>query len=588
MTDMRMRHRFHSKKALIVAGAAVLLLILLVLAFLMRPAYAASEKTLSHVKDAVARQQTIEQEIQAVYQAGSFTFSAPLVLQDPYQTAPLTALLIFSTPENSQISIHVPGKTPEAGVEYIFPGFEKYHEIPVYGLYAGTLNHVTISMKTQNGESAQAGIDLQTEALPVYIRAFTINTLVRNQYNPGFNFALLDRKMIFDIDGDVRWYSTQKSWEVLTKLKNGRYLFTYSESGTEGDIVMEEDLLGKIYAVYNIADGVHHDIYELPTGNLLMTSADLKSDTVEDYLIEIDRKSGHIVRSFDLKVVLDPGRPHQVEELAANDWLHLNSIVYDPGDHSIIVSSKAQSAVVKLTYPGMKIKWILGPHDNWSPKYQPYLLKPQGKNFEWPWSQHHATLYSPNAPGDNFNDILLFDNGMYRSFESAHAYLPSEWYSRVVHYRINEATMTIEQIWEYGRERGAATFSALRGSAYRLPNGNVLGTWGDIYKDTKGNPLVSNSASGTVETKIIEVDPSTDEVVFECSAPTETYRTMRTGIYDGYAEGNAYLSGRVNDTSGNDLFDRSVMAWRDVRRWTITPLMAWLKKIGHQVLATIQ
>ena len=587
MTNMPMQARFRYKKALMIAGAAVLL-ILCVLAFLLRPAYAASAKTLSFAKDTVARQQKIEQEIRAAYQAGKFTFTAPLVIQDPYQTAPLTALVIFNTPEDSQISIHVPGQTPEAAVDTIFPGYQKYHEIPIFGLYADTLNHVTMRMKTQNGQSAQTVLDLQTEPLPVYIKNFTIDTVDRNKYNPGLNFALMDRKPVFDIDGNVRWYSTKKSWEVFTKLKNGRYLFTYSEGGQEGDVLMEEDLLGKIYAIYNIADGIHHDIYELPTGNLLITSADLHSKTIEDYIIEIDRSSGHIVRSFDLKDILDPGRPHQVKELAANDWLHLNSIVYDPSDHSIIISSKAQSAVVKLTYPGMQIKWILGPHDNWSPKFQPFLLSPVGKDFDWPWSQHHATLYSPDGPGDNSIDILLFDNGMYRSFESASAYPLSEWYSMVVHYRINEAARTIEQVWEYGRERGPATFSALRGSAYRLSNGDVLGTWGDIYKDARGNPAVSGSASGTLETKIIEVDPANNRVIFECTVPAETYRTLRAGLYDGYSEENVYLSKALHDTTGNDLADRSVMAWRDVRRWTITPLMAWLKSIGHQILASIK
>ena len=77
-----------------------------------------------------------------------------------------------------------------------------------------------------------------------------------------------------------------------------------------------------------------------------------------------------------------------------------------------------------MTYPGMQIKWILGPHDNWSPKFQPYLLTPVGENFEWPWSQHHATLYGPDVPGDNIIDILLFDNGLYRSFDLASAYSP--------------------------------------------------------------------------------------------------------------------------------------------------------------------
>jgi arylsulfate sulfotransferase len=272
-----------------------------------------------------------------------------------------------------------------------------------------------------------------------------------------------------------------------------------------------------------------------------------------------------------------------VLQLASNDWLHMNSIVYDPSDRSIIVSCKAQSAVVKLSYPGMQIKWILGPQDNWSQKYQPYLLKPVGNNFDWFWSQHHATLYSPD-PSGNLVDLLLFDNGNYRSFSLANAYPPSEWYSKMAHYRIDEAARTVELVWEYGRERGPAIFSAARGSAYHLANGDVLGTWGDIYKDAQGNPADTDSATGSEETKIIEVDPSTNAVVFESSAAAETYRAMRLGMYAGYSEVNDYFSTALNDTTGNDLADRSVMAWRDLKRWTITPFVTWLKALRHSIL----
>ena len=404
LTHKRVRIRFSFKKALVVAGAVVLILILFALGFLLSPRYSPSAETLSFVKAAIAQQQKVEAEIRAYYQAGKYTFTDPLVIQDPYHTAPLTALLIFDTPENSRISIHIPGKTPQAAVDFNFAGFQQHHEIPVYGLYAGTQNHVTISMKTQNGDSAQTEVDLQTEPLPVYIQGFTVDKVDPGKYSPGFNFTFSGLKPVFDIDGNVRWYSTQESWEVFTRLKNGLFLFTYSVGDTEGNLMMEQDLLGKIHAIYNIADGIHHDIYELPSGNLLITSSDLKSDTIEDYIIEVDRSSGHIVRSFDLKDYLDPGRPPELD-LAANDWLHLNSIVYDPTDQSIIISSKAQSAVIKMTYPGMQIKWILGPHDNWSQKFQSYLLTPVGEKFEWPWSQHHATLYGPDVPGDHSIDI---------------------------------------------------------------------------------------------------------------------------------------------------------------------------------------
>jgi arylsulfate sulfotransferase len=584
------------KKFLILLGAGILVFISLACAFLFRPAYAPSPIMLAFVKDTVIRQQKIESGIRAYYQARKYTFSAPLVLQDPYQFAPLTALVIFDTPDVSQISIHVPGKTTEASVDFTFPGYQLHHEIPIYGLYAGMLNHVTLRMKTQTGGNAKTEIDLQTEPLPVDMQSFTVDKLNRSQYSPGFNFTSLERKPIFDLNGDVRWYSSQKSFWVFTPLKNGRYVLTYSVGKLISHLMMEQDLLGKIYVIYNISEGIQHDIYELPNGNLLVTSQYNYSNAIEDQIFEIDRSNGHIVRSIDLKDILDPGRPHQVAGLVPNDWLHLNSIVYDPSDHSIIISGKAQSAVVKLSYPSMQIKWILGPHDNWSPKYQPYLLTPIGANFEWPWAQHHATLYAPHVPGSDYTDILLFDNALYRSFTNPNAFPPSQWYSMVVHYRINIASMTVQQVWEYGKQNGPATFSAVRGSAYPLPNGDILGTWGVIYKDDQGNPAVSESKTGTVEAKIIEIVPSNiqgtesgDKVVFECSVPgAEIYRTFRAEFYEGYSEDNAYLSTLLNNTTGNDLVDRSFFAWRDVLRWRKIPLSQWPKKIDHLLLEVIK
>ena len=565
-------------------GAVILFFLLAFLGFLyLNPAYKESPGAVTFVKDGVARQQKIESEIRAYYQAGKYTFVTPLVLQDPYQSAPLTALAIFDTPEASQISIHVPGKSPDSAVDFTFPGYQQHHEIPIYGLYAGTLNQVTLSMKTQAGTSAQTNLDLQTEPLPVFMQKFMIAKVDPGKYNPGFNFAFLAGGLVvFDIDGNVRWYSTQASYQVFTKLQNGRFMRTYTE-GQEGNVMLEQDLLGKIYSIYYVSDGIHHDVYELPSGNLLITSSDMRSNTTKDYLVELDRKNGNIVRSFDLKDILDPGRPHQVLQLATNDWLHLNSIFYDPSDHSIILSSKAQSAVVKLSYPGMKIQWILGPHDNWSQKYQLYLLTPVGDNFEWQWSQHHATLYSPTTPGAQSIDLLLFDNGNYRSFTSANAYPPAAWYSMVSHYRINEADRTVALVWEYGKDLGSTTFSAARGSAYHLANGDILGTWGDIYQDAQGNPKDSSSATGTSQTRIIEVDPSNNDVIFECSVFAETYRTMRMGFYDGYSEKNAYLSTALNNTAGIDLANRSILAGRDIRRWTVTPLISALKTWVRQI-----
>ena len=509
-----------------------------------------------------------------------------MVIQDPYQFAPLTALVIFDTPEDSQISIHTPGKTPQTAIDYTFQGFNKHHEIPIYGLYADALNQVTLQMETKNGLSSQTEIELQTEPLPVNIPIFQMDKVEVTRYSPGLNFTFLAYKPIFDLNGDVRWYSTRNSWQVFTQLENGRFLFTYPIDESFHRAILEQDLLGKIYTMYNLEGGIHHDITELPNGNLLVTTSDPTLQTIEDVVLEIDRGNGHILRKMEYSNYLDVNRPREIPSRGPNDWLHMNSIVYDQTDRSIIISSRGQSAIVKQSYPDMKLQWILGSHENWSEKYQPYLLTPIGENLVWPWSQHHATILIPRNPDENILDILLFDNGQYRSFDMATAFSPLKSYTRVVHYRIDEDAMTVEQVWEYGKERGSEIFSAIGGSAYQQINGDILGTWGSIARDRENNPILKPIAGGTVHTKIIEVDPKDSQVIFECTVDSPIYRAFRSFFYTGYSEKNAYLSTDIQDKSGNDLYDRGQLAWADIKAWTNKiPVLLAIKRLVRKILA---
>ena len=162
----------------------------------LTPAYAISAQTSALVQSTLSNQKEVEQSIEMQVESGSYSLPSPLVIQDPYGTSPLTALVIFSTPHKTQISIHVPGKTPQADVDFTFPAFEQHHEIPIYGLYADTQNTVTIRASEQNGASQQASITLQTEALPTYLETIQVNKVDPTQYSPGFNFTSLDHKII--------------------------------------------------------------------------------------------------------------------------------------------------------------------------------------------------------------------------------------------------------------------------------------------------------------------------------------------------------------------------------------------------------
>jgi arylsulfate sulfotransferase len=544
-----------------------------------------NEQTGAIIQPRVEQQHKIESEIAAYYRSGKFTFDKPLVIQNPYRTAPLTALLIFDTQENIQISVHIPGKTPQSSVDFTFESFSKHHEIPVYGLYADTINHITLTGQNKAGETSETVIDLKTEPLPIYLDMFKIVTANPDLYNPGMNFTLEKYKIVFDINGEIRWFTTDPTFQTFAFLENGHCLFTFFVDKVPNIVVMEMDLLGKIYAIYNVPYGVHHDFAELPNGNILVTSGDNSPTAKEDFIYEIDRKNGYFVRTFDLKKYLDYNREHEIG-VGTYDWLHMNSLVYDAKDGSILFSARSQSAVIKMSYPEMKIQWILGPHDNWSAKYQPYLLTPVGNNFEWQWSQHHATILSQaTLNGSQLIDILLFDNGLYRSFNKEDALSAADSYSRVVHYQINETRRTVEQIWEYGKERGSDIFSISRGSAYLLEKGNIFGTWSEIARDTNGSPITRVvEGSGTVSARMIEVNPLNNQVTFEVVLNNSVnYRTIRANLYDRYKGENSILSAKLNDTSTFDLGKRVITALQPVKK-QLDVAQLWVKAAAKKAL----
>ncbi len=146
------------------------------------------------------------------------------------------------------------------------------------------------------------------------------------------------------------------------------------------------------------------------------------------------------------------------------NWAHVNSVDYDPSDDSIIISSRHQSAIVKIGCD-KKVKWILASPEGWKKGWSEKVLTPVDKNgkpikcegsvcegnFDFTWTQHTAFRVDEKSKGDIIY-ITAFDNGDARSMEQPA--LPEMKYSRAVVYKIDQKKMTVEQVWEYGKELG--------------------------------------------------------------------------------------------------------------------------------------
>ena len=266
----------------------------------------------------------------------------------------------------------------------------------------------------------------------------------------------------------------------------------------------------------------------MENGNILLASDDFDGDngTVEDYIVEIDRQTGKIVKQFDLKDVLNM-EDGKSENWIEYDWFHNNSVWYDKETNSITLSGRHQDAVINIDYKSGKLNWIIGDSTNWSEEYQKYFFKPIGKNFEWQWSQH-AAMITPEGY------VFLFDNGNNKSKLKDEYVKASNSYSRGVMYKINTIDMTIEQVFEYGKKRGSNFYSPYISDVDYLANNHyIIHSGGISYKDGKVlNVPAGLGGADTLKTDTVEI--LDDEIIFELVLPTNNYRVEKLGFYDNY------------------------------------------------------
>ena len=453
------------------------------------------------------------------------TLEKPNIILNPYGISPLTALIIFETEDEVKPIVTIVGKDEKTTYTHTFEK-NKIHFLTIYRLYPNKNNEIKIRI----GNTTKS-IWIQTEKLP---EDFILPTDVYA------NKDLLDQELYFftpfskgytcayDMNGDVRWYLTENMIWNIEPLKNGHLLLSterlvnapYYNTG-----LYEIDLLGKIYMEYSLEGGYHHDYEELPNGNLLVASNQFHNEkgTVEDVIVEIDRKTGKILKQIDLKDILkmEDGKSENWSEY---DWFHNNSVWYDEKTNSITLSGRHQDAVINIDYDTLKLNWIIGDPTNWSKEYQKYFFKPLGDDFEWQWSQH-AAMITPEGY------VFILDNGNNKSKMKEEYVEASNSYTRGVMYQIDTENMTIKQVWQYGKERESEFYSPYISDVdYLNQNHYIVHSGGIVYVDGKNsNQPAGFSENTTLESDTVEL--MNDEVIFEIKLPTNNYRVEKMNLY---------------------------------------------------------
>lgn len=478
-----------------------------------------------------------EYEIEKKFKVNGYTLDNPNIILNPYGNSPLTALVLFETEQELDVKVTITGKDKLTTYTHTFSK-TKEHYLPIYGLYADSNNKIIIECGNNKKE-----IYIQTEKLPENMILPTSIKADKSKLTNDLYFYTPSSSgytVAYDVNGDIRWYLTNYALWKIDRLQNG-HLLVSTERLINNPYYMtglyEIDLLGKIYTEFSLEGGYHHDYYEMENGNLLVASDDFNNEdgTVEDYIVELDRTTGKVIKTFDLKKVLNM-EDGQSENYTSYDWFHNNSVWYDKKTDSITLSGRHQDAVINISYQTGELNWIIGDSTNWSSEYQKYFFTPVGDNFEWQWSQH-AAMITPEGY------VFLFDNGNNKSKNKDEYVDASNSYSRGVMYKIDTENMTIEQVFEYGKEKGSSFYSPYISDVdYLDKNHYIIHSGGIVYVDGKNSNQPAGFSKGA---KLVSdtVELLNNEVIFEIILPTNNYRVEKMSLY---SESENFTLGKAN------------------------------------------
>lgn len=264
----------------------------------------------------------IERLILEQYRRELYDLESPLVVVDPYGWSPLTALVLFESPEKAKVSISVLGREGAVSLSHDYENLNTFHQIPVVGLYGDYDNQVEMTLTYEDGRQERNLLTIPTQA-------------VETTGCPTW----------YDETGALRWVLQHHNDQYFGRISNGN-LVVLKENY---DGFYEMDLLGKLFGDYYSSNRMESPIVELPSGNFLVCVDQIYS--TQDRILELERGTGEIVQDLDLQSLFSPETDHHGVD---GDWYQLESMEFNEKNHSLWLYSRSHGTA-EIGYPGGEI-----------------------------------------------------------------------------------------------------------------------------------------------------------------------------------------------------------------------------------------
>jgi arylsulfate sulfotransferase len=336
--------------------------------------------------------------------------------------------------------------------------------LPVYGLYDGYGNTVTLTYGFMDGSSKQANFRITTASFNDPC-GYKNPTFLQYRTSPSLSYDYFMVKgacsdfspAIVDSDGVLRWVGTSGfSSNTAGFFDNGAYIPNGSQlyrNELDGAVTLIGDYSGNGISYF------HHNIDPGKVGLLLDANT---PSYYESTVIEVDPYSGNLLKTWSLGDIISTAMraggddPSQFVYPAPNDWFHNNSAAYNRADDSVIVSSR-ENFLICLDYETGSIKWILGdPTKKWYqfPSLRQYALTLEPGSLP-PIGQHAISVTFDQ-------NILVFDNGQNSTFEVPAG--TQRNYSSPRKYKLDLNAKTATEVWNF--DLGQSLWCPFCGSIY--------------------------------------------------------------------------------------------------------------------------
>jgi arylsulfate sulfotransferase len=291
--------------------------------------------------------------------------------------------------------------------------------LPIYGLYAGSNNNVTLTYRFMDGSSKQANTTITTATFddpcgynnPTFLQRRTSNTALSYDYILIKGWCSGFSPAIIDTDGALRWVSRTSP----TGYGYTGFIATYFDNAIYfgwGPQLFRIDLDGTLTLVGDYShlgiSNFHHNIDRGKVGIIL--DADTAPFYQESVNIEVDA-SGRLLKTWNLANIISAAmraggdNPSQFVYASPTDWFHNNAVAYNRADDSLIISSR-ENFLISIDYETGAIKWILG--DTTKKWYQFPSLRRYALTLA-PGSRPPIGQHAVSVTFDQ--NILVLDNG---------------------------------------------------------------------------------------------------------------------------------------------------------------------------------